>query len=131
MKIIDAHQHFWDPSRGDYSWMPQDNKILNRKYDLADLTKDSKSIELHKTVLVQAAATNAETEYIDYYTSEKMITPISSAPEPKRRFIPSKWERMKIYKIIRGINEGYIKVNDTNKQQNEPDIYLLWGDDDG
>ena len=64
MKIIDAHQHFWDPSRGDYSWMPQDNKILNRKYDLADLTKDSKSIELHKTVLVQAAATNAETEYM-------------------------------------------------------------------
>ena len=30
MQIIDAHQHFWDPSRGDYSWMPQDNKILNR-----------------------------------------------------------------------------------------------------
>ena len=53
MKIIDAHQHFWDPSRGDYSWMPQDNKILNRKYDLKDLAKDSKSIELHKTVLVQ------------------------------------------------------------------------------
>ena len=64
MKIIDAHQHFWDPSRGDYSWMPRDNKILNRKYDLEDLTKDSKSIELHKTVLVQAAATNAETEYM-------------------------------------------------------------------
>ena len=33
MKIIDAHQHFWDPSRGDYHWMPQDNKILNRKYE--------------------------------------------------------------------------------------------------
>ena len=64
MKIIDAHQHFWDPSRGDYSWMPQDNKILNRKYALEDLTKDSKSIELYKTVLVQAAATNAETEYM-------------------------------------------------------------------
>ena len=64
MKIIDAHQHFWDPSRGDYSWMPRDNKILNRKYDLKDLAKDSKSIELHKTVLVQAAATNAETEYM-------------------------------------------------------------------
>ena len=40
MKIIDAHQHFLDPSRGDYSWMPRDNKILNRKYDLEDLTKD-------------------------------------------------------------------------------------------
>ena len=64
MKIIDSHQHFWDPSRGDYSWMPQDNKILNRKYDLEDLAKDSRSIDLYKTVLVQAAATNAETEYM-------------------------------------------------------------------
>ena len=64
MEIIDAHHHFWDPSRGDYSWMPQDNKILNRKYDLEDLTNDSQSIELYKTVLVQAAATNAETEYM-------------------------------------------------------------------
>jgi len=64
MQIIDAHHHFWDPSRGDYSWMPQDNKILNRKYDLEDLAKDSRSIDLYKTVLVQAAATNAETEYM-------------------------------------------------------------------
>ena len=64
MKIIDAHQHFWDPSRGDYSWMPLDNKILNRKYEVKDLVKDSRSIDLYKTVLVQAAATNAETEYM-------------------------------------------------------------------
>lgn len=64
MKIIDAHQHFWDPSRGDYSWMPLDNKILNRKYELEDLAKDSRSIDLYKTILVQAAATNAETEYM-------------------------------------------------------------------
>jgi len=64
MKIIDSHQHFWDPSRGDYFWMPKDNKILNRKYNLEDLVKDSTSIDLYKTVLVQAAATNAETEYM-------------------------------------------------------------------
>ena len=41
--------------------MPQDNKILNRKYEVKELSKDSKSIDLRKTVLVQAAATNAET----------------------------------------------------------------------
>jgi L-fuconolactonase len=64
MKIIDSHRHFWDPSRGDYFWMPKDNKILNRKYNLEDLVKDSTSIDLYKTVLVQAAATNAETEYM-------------------------------------------------------------------
>ena len=64
MKVIDSHQHFWDPSRGDYHWMPKDNPILNRKYEVKDLIQVSESIDLHKTVLVQAAATNAETEYM-------------------------------------------------------------------
>ena len=64
MKIIDAHQHFWEPSRGDYHWMPKNNPILNRKYEVKDLSQASKSIDLYKTVLVQAAATNAETEYM-------------------------------------------------------------------
>ena len=64
MKIIDAHQHFWDPSRGDYHWMPKDNPILNRKYEVKDLSQVSGSIDLHKTILVQAAATNEETNYM-------------------------------------------------------------------
>ena len=64
MKIIDAHQHFWDPSRQDYHWMPKGNPILNQKYEVKDLSQASKSIDLYKTVLVQAAATNAETEYM-------------------------------------------------------------------
>ena len=59
MKIIDAHQHFWDPSRGDYHWLPKDNPILNRKYEVKDLSQVSESIDLHKTILVQAAATRA------------------------------------------------------------------------
>jgi len=25
MTLIDAHQHFWDPARGDYDWMPKDD----------------------------------------------------------------------------------------------------------
>ena len=64
MKIIDSHQHFWDPSRGDYHWMPKDNPILNRKYEVKDLSQVSESIDLHKTILVQAAATNEETNYM-------------------------------------------------------------------
>ena len=55
MKIIDAHQHFLDPSRGDYHWMSKNNPILNRKYEVKDLSQASKSIDLYKTVLVQAA----------------------------------------------------------------------------
>ncbi|MGB1871207.1 MAG: amidohydrolase, partial [Candidatus Puniceispirillaceae bacterium] len=34
---IDAHHHFWNPARGDYDWMPDDNATLYRRYGPADL----------------------------------------------------------------------------------------------
>lgn len=61
---IDAHQHFWQPLRGDYNWMPQDNLILNRAYAPSDLAPDLRENGIDGTVLVQAAATVQETEYM-------------------------------------------------------------------
>ncbi|MFL4472106.1 amidohydrolase [Tateyamaria armeniaca] len=61
---IDAHQHFWQPLRGDYDWMPQDNAILNRAYAPDDLAPTLDQIGIDGTVLVQAAATINETEYM-------------------------------------------------------------------
>jgi len=61
---IDAHQHFWDPARGDYDWMPKDDPILARKYMPADLAASLGKHDIARTVLVQAAATVEETEYM-------------------------------------------------------------------
>lgn len=33
--------------------------------------------------------------YIDYFSGDVDPTPLINAPEPKRRFIPSKWEEQK------------------------------------
>ncbi len=40
---------------------------------------------------------------IEWVTSEKMITPMNPAPEPKRRFLPSKWEHERVMKLVRAI----------------------------
>jgi L-fuconolactonase len=61
---IDAHQHFWQPLRGDYDWMPQDNLILNRPYTPSDLKPSLEKYGIDGTVLVQAAPTAQETEYM-------------------------------------------------------------------
>lgn len=61
---IDSHQHFWTPGRGDYDWMPKDNAILNRVYLPADLAPILQGRGVEATVLVQAAATVEETEYM-------------------------------------------------------------------
>ena len=61
---IDAHQHFWTPGRGDHDWMPQDNPVLNRTYLPSDLAPILQGLDIDGTVLVQAAATVNETEYM-------------------------------------------------------------------
>lgn len=62
--IIDAHQHYWDPARGDYGWMPADDPVLTRVYGPSDLAKGREITGVTKTVLVQAAPTVAETDYL-------------------------------------------------------------------
>lgn len=62
--MIDAHQHYWNPARGDYDWMPMDNEVLARQYAPADLTPHLKKHAIKATMLVQAAATIQETEYM-------------------------------------------------------------------
>lgn len=61
---IDAHQHFWQPLRGDYDWMPRENLVLNRAYGPSDLSPSLERYGIDGTVIVQAAATIHETEYM-------------------------------------------------------------------
>lgn len=62
--MIDAHQHFWHPARGDYGWMPPDDPVLSRAYGPADLAAGLAATGVRQTVLVQAAPTVAETDYL-------------------------------------------------------------------
>jgi L-fuconolactonase len=61
---IDAHHHFWNPARGDYDWMPEDNATLYRQYGPADLAPHLSDAGIAATILVQAAASIEETEYL-------------------------------------------------------------------
>jgi L-fuconolactonase len=59
--IVDAHHHVWTLARGDYDWMSPDLPI-HRDYGLDDLRPLLGDITA--TVLVQAAATEAETAFM-------------------------------------------------------------------
>jgi len=61
--IIDAHQHFWDPARGDYGWLKPDNPI-HRVFSPADLRPLLAETGVTATILVQAAPTPEETDYM-------------------------------------------------------------------
>ncbi|MBO0662014.1 amidohydrolase family protein [Jiella sp. CQZ9-1] len=61
---MDAHHHFWHPARGDYGWMPPDDPVLARPYGPADLAPALEATGISRTILVQAAPTTHETEYL-------------------------------------------------------------------
>ena len=69
----------------------------------------------------------------DFFTKTLQKTPLSAAPEPKSRFIESKWERQKIMKIVLAIRKGFIKVDsedsETSSEGAAPMIWDIWGDE--
>ena len=53
--IIDAHQHFWQLSRGDYDWLTPELKPLYRDFLPVDLIPHLHKHGIDGTILVQAA----------------------------------------------------------------------------
>lgn len=62
--IIDAHQHFWQLDRGDYGWLTPALAPLYRDFMPADLAPHLSRHGIDGTILVQAAPTLAETEFM-------------------------------------------------------------------
>ncbi|KAH0602563.1 uncharacterized protein H6S33_008644 [Morchella sextelata] len=65
---------------------------------------------------------------VEYFTSKTEIMPLSAAPEPKRRFVPSKHEAKRIMKIVKAIREGRIVPNKP-KEPEKPSFYDIWADE--
>ncbi|MEE9389193.1 MAG: amidohydrolase family protein [Paracoccaceae bacterium] len=61
---IDAHQHFWSLKRGDYHWLTPERGLLYRDFLPDDLRPLIDAAGIKGTILVQAAATLAETEFM-------------------------------------------------------------------
>ncbi|WP_123386802.1 amidohydrolase [Paraburkholderia sp.] len=61
---IDAHQHYWDPARGDYGWLTPDLESLYRTFGPEDLAPLRERADVQRTVVVQAAPTIEETRYL-------------------------------------------------------------------
>jgi L-fuconolactonase len=64
MIVVDAHQHFWDPTRDDYDWLTPSNVQLYRRFGPENLSPLLTEAGAACTVLVQAAASEDETKYL-------------------------------------------------------------------
>ncbi|KAH0253639.1 BOP1NT-domain-containing protein, partial [Aureobasidium melanogenum] len=72
-------------------------------------------------------------DMVEWFTSKTEIMPLSAAPEPKRRFVPSKHEAKRVMKIVRAIREGRIKPwkEPSEEEQRDDDVqtYDVWADE--
>jgi L-fuconolactonase len=62
--MIDSHQHFWRLDRGDYGWLTPALGAIYRDFLPSDLEPHLSRHDISATILVQAAPTVAETQYL-------------------------------------------------------------------
>lgn len=64
MRIVDSHLHFWQLSRGDYLWLTPEFSALYRDFLPNDIDATLRTCGVESVVVIQAAATEAETHYL-------------------------------------------------------------------
>ena len=67
---------------------------------------------------------------VEYFTGKVETMPLSAAPEPKRRWVPSKHEAKRVMKIVRAIREGRILPYRPPPEEEEDELevkcYDIW-----
>ncbi|XP_048848818.1 ribosome biogenesis protein bop1 [Brienomyrus brachyistius] len=66
--------------------------------------------------------------YVDFFSSETMIHPVTNRPADKRSFIPSLIEKEKVSRLVHAIKMGWIKPR--QPKESGLQLYDLWAKED-
>ena len=70
-KIIDTHHHLWDPTSNKYNWLiSPGHEIFNNIYLIEDFLSDIDSLNIYKSVHVQAEINEMESLYETEWINE-------------------------------------------------------------
>jgi ribosome biogenesis protein ERB1 len=94
---------------------------------LKNLTDEE--LDIIKRIRRQELPSDTTELYDPYRFPEEDPFPLCSAPEPKRRFLPSKHEAIRIMKIVRAIREGKIVKKPPPKSRSQVASYDIWSSD--
>jgi L-fuconolactonase len=61
---VDAHHHFWNPARIPQPWMTDEHASIARTFEPADLEPLVRDVGVTRTILVQSAARDDDTDYL-------------------------------------------------------------------
>ena len=105
---IDSHQHFWRPARGDYGWLDASDPVLAplvRDFLPADMAPLRAAHGVAQTVLVQAAPSEAETDFLlDLANAHGFIGGVVGwvdLSDPRSARTLERWARHPAFKSVR------------------------------
>eukprot|EP00003_Mantamonas_plastica_P021156 TRINITY_DN341_c0_g1_i5.p1 TRINITY_DN341_c0_g1~~TRINITY_DN341_c0_g1_i5.p1 ORF type:complete len:980 (+),score=299.00 TRINITY_DN341_c0_g1_i5:4365-7304(+) len=126
----DALDTFIDRSDDPYDWRKVHDYVNDK-----DITLTDEEIELVNRLVAGKHADGSYdpyADYVDWFKWEDGIHPLSNAPEPKRRFQPSRHENRKVMRIVRGIRAGTVKTRaqwEAEQNQEKP-LVLAWTEEE-
>ncbi|KAJ5243729.1 hypothetical protein N7489_003825 [Penicillium chrysogenum] len=127
LKFYDEYPHIGYDINGKKIMRPAKGEALDALLDSIEIPKgwtgltdpktgkplnlSQEELELLRKVQMNEVPSEGYDPYeplVEWFSSEKEIMPLSAAPEPKRRFVPSKHEQKRVMKLVKAIREGRI-----------------------
>ena len=126
MERIDAHCHFWRPSRGDYGWLDEGGPVLaplRRDFLPADLAVLNGN---RRVVVVQAAPSEAETLFLlDLAKDAPQIAGVVGWVDLTDPLAEDRLERMAADKRLKGIRPMLQDIADPDWILTEPETSVI------
>ncbi|HEY3291826.1 MAG TPA: amidohydrolase family protein [Anaerolineae bacterium] len=92
---IDAHQHYWKIERTDYGWLQPSSGLLYADFMPEHLRPHLNRYEIDKSVVVQAAPSVAETEFLlNIASHEETIAGVVGWLDLEAADLQQQWERL-------------------------------------
>lgn len=151
LHYYDAYPHIGYDINGKKIMRPAKGEALDALLDSIDIPKGwtgltdpetGKPLELSEEELdvlkkitrneIPADGYDPYPDMVHYFSGIEEIMPLSAAPEPKRRFVPSKHEAKRVMKIVKAIREGRIKPYRpvAEEEEEEDDFrYDIWANE--
>ncbi len=112
---VDSHQHFWKLSRGDYSWMSNENTALFRDFSTDDLKPLINQKNISKTIIVQAADTVSESEFIlDIASKTEFVTGVVGWVDFENKNVKNDIDKLSDNSYLKGFRPMIHDIEDIN-----------------
>ncbi|OTA02175.1 eukaryotic ribosome biogenesis protein [Trichoderma parareesei] len=142
LSFYDSYPHIGYDINGKKIMRPATGEALDALLDSIELPEGwtgltdpetGKPLNLSREELELLKKLQMDEDMIPYFTSIEEKMPLSAAPEPKRRFVPSKHEAKRVAKLVRAIKEGRIlpyRPPEPEEAEQEDKYYDIWANEE-